>query len=149
MQPTKQQLELLKGKCPECTKELVTYGNKPKIYYKDCKSCQGTGKASIWTDKELVESNLCNNCGHEMHIHPRYKSWMHKPKSEHSIGCKCMNPKPIPKYKVGDEIEIFHCQHPIPENAGLEYQHYCEDIIKLKIISETDDKWQVIEVLGK
>ncbi|MEK6881376.1 MAG: hypothetical protein AABY22_17265 [Nanoarchaeota archaeon] len=103
-------------KCPEC-----------KIKDRVLCICQGTGKATISIPKEWVE---CPNIPAELSYH---------------INCRICNGKgKIPKYKVGDEIEEFICQHLVSEDAGLEYQHYCQDSIKLKIISETEDKWRVV-----
>ncbi|MEK6884241.1 MAG: hypothetical protein AABY22_31715, partial [Nanoarchaeota archaeon] len=47
---------------------------------------------------------------------------------------KCDGKGKIPKYKVGDEINGYY-----HFNSGIG-----RIIIKLKIISETEDKWRVI-----
>ena len=51
MQPTKQQIEVLKGKCPKCK-------GKGKIV---CDICHGTGQATIKIEKEWVDKSFASS----------------------------------------------------------------------------------------
>ena len=117
MSLTQNQIEVLKGKCPKCD------GYGAIVPYMECKSCNGLGKATIEIEKEC-------KCGHSIYNH------MVKEDCEYD-NCDCIIF--IPKYKVNDEICIAH-----------NHISYCEvysDLCKkLKIISETEDKWRVVMV---
>lgn len=118
----KQQLEELNKKCPAC------YGATRDIYYgRDCQICECTGKNSIEIEKEWVE---CNKCKNDKIIQP----------APHCDNCFGKNK--IPKYKVGDEI-YYDLFSGIIDPKYYEDIKELDDIFKLKIISETEDKWRV------
>ena len=148
MQITPTELKKLKEKCHECIIEGTDMRLLP------CGTCDNSGKATIEIDKEWVE---CPNTMHNM-----------------GLDLKCINclgrtktPNKIPKYKIGDDIEIIEDeivtfklgrienlteeQRQKVENIGdkkeglLITEFYANKKIKLKIISETEDKWRVIE----
>ena len=118
MNLTQQQIEALKGKCPACED-----GNfLPNTINSICLVCNGTGLPTIEIKKEWVE---CDNLGDG---------------SPHSKLCSCSARK-IPKYKIGDEIVICKLCLRIKEIQCK--GHTYQSKIKLKIISETEDKWRV------
>ena len=129
MQPTKQQIEALKGKCPECKGAGGEVG-KP-MEEGMCLLCQGTGNATITIPKEWVECPKCKNLENGgYYCNDCYK-----------------NTGKIQKYKVGDEINIaIHssfCSKYIGGIIDLGCKPSCKTI-KLKIISETETTQQLI-----
>ncbi len=141
---TQTQIKTLKGNCPECNHDRTGFFNEwdrviKKTSFPELCICKGTGQATIEIEKEWVECDAvdADKIKQNYHTTIRDKHWKH---------CKCNGKGKISKYKVGEEIEEFVCHHLIPEDAGLEYQHYCEDKIKLEIITETEDKQRLIMV---
>ena len=129
MNLTSQQLEALKGKCPECNGDGYHFEviNGARVTNNlDCPRCQGTGQATIEIDKEYED-------GYE-HLPPRYRK---------------------PKYKVGDEIYIWHSTLKDVILSKQEYELMLSALDKdekretkeetdiLKIISETETKQYV------
>ena len=129
---TQQQIKTLTGeKCPECMgiDEFV----RPYIH---CKSCNGTGLPTIEIEKEWVECKICNGQG----------GWYMGNEETGEGDCQdcqdCKGKGEIPKYKVGDIIYIHKPTG--KEVIGLKPTEYYEDeIVKLKIISETKDKQKI------
>lgn len=129
MQLTEQQIEALQGKCPECNHNRIGFFNEwdrtiKKTSFPELCICKGTGQATIEIKKEWVESCDCS----------LYRDdGLHFP-SKHFYG-----KGRIQKYNVGDVIEeldsIWNDEEPEKSLVG---------IVKLKIISETEDKWMVV-----
>ena len=124
---TQTQIEVLKGKCPECEVGKIRISNEP-MDFKKCSFCQGTGQATIEIKKEFKYENECDD-GSECNLY-----------CEHNE---------IQKHKVGDEIHIMYCK----ECGDIDTSHsaYCvrdgrsiHGMYKLKIISETETHWRVI-----
>ena len=153
MQPTKQQIEALKGKCPKCRgfSRFTLKGYPRKNGQLKCDLCQGTSRATIEIEKEWVECFYCNGEG--------------KPKQfQLELKChKCNGKGKVQKYQVGDEIEIkpnctqcskepmksiqhsaspqirYCCMNEKCINFGICYKSF-----KLKIISETETMQRLI-----
>ena len=116
---TNQQIKALIGKkCPECRGfGIKGFGlldmTKQELKDNKCKSCNGTGLPTIEIEKEWIESPNFKNSG-------LY----------------------IPKYKIGDIITQI-----IDVNEVTHYEETTITItkraIKLKIISETEDKQKI------
>ena len=130
-----EQIELLKGKCPECEGHDMTIDGYPQF----CLICQDTGKVTIEIEKDWVE---CPNINCSVHF-----------KGFPNIAlCKvCHGKGKIPKYKVGEDIHLMYCG----ECGNIDESHtaYCvtharslHGMHKLKIISETRNKWRVMLV---
>ena len=127
MQLTKQQIEALKGKCPECKGDGNTNIHRQHNKFNeidecepsvcDCPYCQGTGQAVIEIEKEWVECEYC------------LKGIQHT-----NLELSKCNGE-IPKYKFNEEI--YYC---LVCNKELNKYHKRNsgDAIKLKIISETE-----------
>ena len=135
MNPTKQQPEALKGKCPECRGVgwlYFPYKGCGEDIKPDCLLCQGTGQATIEIKKEWVECNGCSGTGNKPWSHIIYKDNVKLP--THS---KCSGKGRIQKYKVGEEIWV--------DTECEPYTHLgkCEHKVKLKIIGETETEWRV------
>mgnify|MGYP001563778882 CR=1 FL=1 len=104
-------------KCLKCqNRQVVAQFNMNRSFKRmiTCPDCQGTGKATISIPKEWV---VCN-CGGK--------------------GCtECYGKGKRLKYEVGEEI--YYCLN----NPPCDCLGGCNNKIRLKIISETEDKWRV------
>ena len=93
------------------------------------------GQATIEIEKEWVECPVCDGSGKGV----RYKA---RSGINMQIACQSCNSKgKIPKYKVGREI--YYC---LVCNGVVDKWHYEKsgEKLKLKIISETEDKQRLI-----
>ena len=112
---TQNQIEALKGKCPNCNGHDMTIDG-----YEVCINCKGTGKATIEIEKEKEFETIWS----AVTINP-----------SGSEGAYIQ----IPKYKVGDIIYYCgKCKSIVPICT-----HKKEWVHKLKILSEIEDKWKV------
>ena len=122
---TQNQIEILKGKCPECEGHDMTIDGYPQF----CSKYQGTGKATIEIEKEWVECPECERhereCSHEG--------------CEYECKLNCVKGK-IPKSQVGEEI--YYCLVCNKEvNEYHKEKSESDEVIKLKIIPETETHW--------
>ena len=126
MNLTPQQIKALTGeKCPECKGlGFVNEFETPLADGFECKSCNGTGLPTIEIKKEMVECK----CGcHSENNAMRLIDCLH-------YSCKGK----IPKYRVNQTI--YYCKKDkVFDNEPFNCRHE----IKLKIISETKDKWKI------
>lgn len=143
MQLTKQQIEALKGKC-SCICHTYPAQDKGKhVEFSrgrlsgsvDCPRCVGTGQATIEIEKEWVECLNCKGLG----VLERIQGSERK-----CIDCKGKGK--IPKFKVGDGIDICEICGRLNQKHSRFYDDHNFKSVKLKIISETEDKWIAIEV---
>ena len=136
MEITQKQIKTPTGeKCPECEgkgfilddSELYTRSSKfPAGYYKKeiCQSCNGTGLPTIEIEKEMVECRICSGQG----------GWYYGEDGGGDSCQDCNGEGKIPKHKIGEEIEICLNNPPCDCSGG------CNNKVKLKILSETEDK---------
>ena len=130
MNLTNQQIEALKGKCPACENGRFL----PNTINSVCLVCQGTGQETINIEKEWVE---CCDCH------------LYRDDNSHFPSKHFGNKGQIPKYKVGDEIEVCEdcfCVWIKNKNTTEKCSLgscICHNFIKLKIISETEDKQKI------
>mgnify|MGYP001591177554 CR=1 FL=1 len=136
MNLTQNQIEALKGKCPEC--------DNGSIQGLDCPLCQGSGKATTLIEKEWVECPSCEGHGY-------YYFNSNNPKNYHNCRNCGGTPKNIGKSKllkhnIGDEIvfcreckKLFNCDKVFKDKCGD------ENWLILKIMPEghTETKWRV------
>ena len=83
MKLTNQQIETLKGECPECKIQGTALHNFP------CETCNNSGKSAIEIEKELVEKEILG-------VETQDGKFPYRTKIK------------IPKYKVGDEINGYY-----------------------------------------
>ena len=134
MNLTQNQIETLKGKCPECNGDGYHFEviNGARVTNNlDCPRCQGTGQATIEIEKEYIDCIGCLGVGY-------FKT------HNGVVDCRGCNGKgKIQKYKVGEEIYYDPYFKVILTKYQFEDLDKIDDLIKLKIISETKDKWRV------
>ena len=115
---TQQQIKTLTGeKCPIC-EGIIELGISHI-----CLSCNNTGLPTIEIKKEMVEC-VC-------------KDWEEKHRKIHY---RCNGKGKISKYKVNKEVN--YCRTHNVSFEGNAYHTKC-DVLKLKIISETEDKQKI------
>ena len=113
-------------KCPECIGMGIYDDEKVRKF---CKVCQGSGKSTISIPKEWVECGRCHGQGKHSQKDGDDRVYFIRT-------CKlCKGKGKIQKHNVGEEIEV-----------DLDYTKFGIWSIKLKIISEIEDKQQIVEV---
>ena len=107
--------------------------DKNAISHGDCQKCLGSGKVIISIPKEWVE---CPNC--EGKSYPLFADVIS------IVNCGlCFGKGKIQKYEVGDEIVINPFTSVVVPVDFVEAEGEIWKLIKLKIISETENEWKV------
>ena len=133
MNLTQNQIEALKGKCPECSGGIIY---DPEINGEEpCVFCQETGQATIEIEKEWTR---CPNCKGDYVLSYTLDE---EGRKTDPIFCDCNKGK-IQKYKVGEEImeTIEVTEVSCHEETDITISRRT---IRLKILSETEDEWRV------